>query len=339
MADRSKSSYSGSGGGSKKWNTPPMSRQAWNDTIELLNVWRSHPPADTDCEKLPPLKTVPPETIWSKKHVKEVQDGYLEMCPDHEFTEHDLWEHEIFDEINEAAYDPWCDCEPEKCYASGYTAIIFQSEECMIEYEAIPYPGPVPDPPPTPQYDYYSFATAVKGFGEGIGGSFAIHRLESVSGNWETLYSNSFDCSGDQTQPLPPPVYDSEGYLYRSRYLDKITTYLRCNIPTGFSFVGYAGCIYYDSCSRPPDPPIDYPWPTWTPPSCSSNVDTAYVMERHGVANGPCGTGRVVFVIEAKTGGSWETGLPCRKCCSDGIGFCGLDCDPTQPPCVEDPEA
>jgi hypothetical protein len=321
-----------------KYNVPPMLRISWNDyVIEMCNYFRSHPPKDTECEKLEPIKKVPPETIWSKKHVKEVQDAYIEMCPDAKFTEHDLWEVEIISEFGEAARDPWCNCEPTKCYASAYTAIIFQSEEGSVEYVALPYPGPTPDPPPPLVYDYYSYAIGVTGFGEGIGGTFAIHRLESVSGSWETVYANSFDCKGNQTLPLPPPVYDSEGYLYRSRYTEKSIVYLRCNIPTGYSFVGYAGCVYYDSCSRPPDPPPVYPWPTWTPPSCPSDVDTAYVMERHGVQNGPTGGGSTVFIIEAVPGGSWELGLPCRKCCSDGIGFCGKDCPADEPPCV-DPE-
>jgi hypothetical protein len=314
----------------------PFTRKAWNDIIDLVNLIASEPPQDTNCSPLEPLEQVPPEHIWTTGDVKAVQDKLMEICDENTFDDElTLWRDRIIEEIFTAMEQGWCHCDPKTCYAEAYTTIIKMGAIPMMEYIVLPLPGPAPEPPPPEHFDYYSVGTSITGFGKGIGGTISIERWD---GQWQTVYANSFDCSGNQKQPLPQPSYDEQGNLAHSTVSGNTVVYLRCSLPEGYNVFGFPGCNWGD-CSEPPDPPPVYHYPDWRIPDCPGEVDEAYVKERNGAVDGPSGGAQTIFLLVVTPDGAWAGGLPCRRCCADRIGFCGLDCDPTRVPCVDEEDS
>jgi hypothetical protein len=286
----------------------PFTRKAWNDIIDIVNLIASEPPQDTDCSPLGPLEHVPPEHIWTTGDVKAVQDKLMEICDENTFDDElTLWRDHILEEIATAMAQGWCHCDPEKCYAEGYTTVLSDTSD-IVNYVVTPHgcdqaASPCVPTPPRPHYDYYSVGSSETGFGVGIGGSIVINRIYLTPWGqtvWSTVYANTFDCQGNQTQPIPPPVFDQDGNLVNS-YID----------------------YEYDVCY--PCTLMDGDMPCWIGlPQCPGNP----------WPSGPTGT-RILYVLTKTPGGAWAGGLPCRRCCADGIGFCGKDCDPTKIPCVD----
>lgn len=90
----------------------PFKRSDWNEIIQRVNDVITAPPADTDCDPLPPLDEVDPNHIWSKDDITEVRDALMATCPSISFNaELRLWSQDVLDEIDAAIDQAWCDCE------------------------------------------------------------------------------------------------------------------------------------------------------------------------------------------------------------------------------------
>jgi hypothetical protein len=90
-------------------------RTDWNDIISRVNSLAANPPADTDCEPVPPLSPVGPNHVWTKTDISQVRDKLREICSDTTWSaELRLWTQELVDELNAAIDAGWCNCEPEE---------------------------------------------------------------------------------------------------------------------------------------------------------------------------------------------------------------------------------
>lgn len=326
----------------------PYTREAWNQIIDRVNDLCENPPEDTDCEPIDTLEHVDPEHIWTTGDIDEVRQKLMEICKDNNFEEElDLWKQKIIDEIEEAISQGWCDCEKDECGpASVEETIIYQGTDRYV-YPVVPHHcGEWPSPCPgwgRDHFDYYTPATEVVApWDEGIGGTIQVkRRITRPNGSLvsdDLCYVNHFVCNGSQRTPLPAPRYDEEGDLQNSAKDTEIVTCLACTVYVGGSFVGYCSCQKCWSlprcCATAPTPPVI--WPCWTPPECPCTLDEGYVRGVYG--NPQESNGNTYTFVVRKLPIGFAVPLPCRKCCSDGIGWCDQDDCPGDPICGEEEE-
>lgn len=319
-------------------------RKAWNDIIDRVNELCKNPPEDSDCDPIGELEWVDENHIWTKYDIDQVRNKLTEICKDNKFDEKlRLWSQKVLDEIEEAIATGWCDCNPDLCYADLEVTILYSGvsrETSEVVLHACNEASQCPPSKPG-HVDYYSAGASATGFGIGIGGSIGIQRVEidltgKSRGNTNvTVYANGFNCDGSQKTPIPEPKYDAEGNLRDSDMAFDIIQCLACTVfdPSQWLFwcmctpcwIGLPAC-----CSSNPQPPSIYP--CYDPGPCTCNLDEGHVRGHYGNPQDQ-DTSRVMFVMTKNPRGAWPIGLPCRKCCADGIGYCGKDCPDDDPVC------
>jgi hypothetical protein len=309
-------------------------RENWNNIIQQVNNLAQNP--DPGCAPLAALTEVSPNHIWTKSDITNVRNKLMQICNDNTFiAELRLWTQQIIDEINTAIEAGWCDCA--LCQAEDETYVIFDYEQsCTVRLE--PWDCNEDDPCVIAEgsyFDYYSAAAGVTGFGPGIGGGYSIWRVERKDGVAEqavSVYNNTFDCAGAQTQPMPDPEY-IEGHLTNSVY-GPIDHCFHCTLYTWSCWLMWCSCapcvtgIY--ACCDPPPAPEAYP--------CECDPDGTYGDRNpaYPAAEEDCTHSHHITFEVRKTCYSMfhGAGAPCRKCCTDGIHFCDLLQCPGDPACT-----
>jgi hypothetical protein len=325
----------------------PYTREAWNGIIDRVNDLCENPPEDTDCEPLEPLEHVDPEHIWTTGDIDQVREKLMEICKDNEFEEElDLWRQKTIDEIEEAISAGWCDCEEdEECGPVSLRETILYQGTDRNTYPVVPHYCSAPSDCPSwgrDSFDYYTPATeALSEWDEGIGGTIQVkRRITRPNGSLQSdqlCYTNTFVCDGRQKTPLPAAQYDG-GVLRYSGMATEIPTCLRCSVYSGRSFLGWCACnkcwLGIIGCCNPA--PTAPPYPCWTPPECPCTLDEGYVRSYYG--NPEESNGNTTTFVLRRIPIGFSIPLPCRKCCSDGIGWCDQGDCPGDPECEEDEE-
>jgi hypothetical protein len=307
--------------------------QDWNNIIQQVNDLAQNP--DPGCDPVSPLESVDPPHKWSKADIQQVQDKLKEICKDNTFSaELRLWAQNIIDEINDAIAKGWCGCN--MCQAEDETYIIFDySVPCNVHIEPwdCGQSDPCYPPPQGSYFDYYSAAAGITGFGPSIGGGYSIVRTE-----WRDdepiytsfCYSNTFDCAGNQTLPMPPPVYIG-GELKNSAY-GPIDHCFSCALYRWSCFLWWCSCGTCVVGSLP----CRFPPPASDDQNCDASPNGTYEQNvpEYALAVEDCShTHRITFEVRKHCNEGFHTGAPCRKCCSDGVHFCdNLSC-PGDPAC------
>jgi len=290
----------------------------WNDIIQQVNDLAQNP--DAGCDPIDPLEEVEAPHRWSKTDIQEVQDKLKEICEDNTFADTpDLWKQSIIDEINDAIDLGWCDC---LCQAEDETYIIFSygSHACPEVREWGCYQDNPCIPPAGSYCDWFTPAAAATGFGPGIGGGYQVvlqTYLDDEPPAISFLYSNTFDCAGNQTQPMSEPWRDDDGHLAGSAYADMIIC-RPCSLYKVSCFLWFCSCSKCApgvcSCCTPPIYSLD--------PTCRCVADDNFIQACYG-GDWSCHDYLSVWSIRKYCDESFHgEGEPCRTCCSDGIGFC-----------------
>lgn len=317
--------------------------ESWNKVIQDVNELAQNP--DPGCDPVETLEEVGPDHIWKDEDVEKVRDKLKEICDENEFeAELDYWMRDIIQEISDAIDNGWCGCK--KCQAEDEEIVLFDYKQSCNVY-LYPWTCTKTDPGENPcedfeapggHFDYYTPSTAITGFGEGIGGSIRTRRCFVRGGVFtgcSIVYTNLFDCSGNQELPLPEPQYDGEGHLKNSSYGSLDACY-SCATYYKSCFLWWCMCVACGNtcggrcCEEEPTIGED----------CACPFDEEWAREHcfylKQYEDYYCNLDDPHILFFAKKYAPYEfhgEGAPCRKCCSDGIGFCdNYDC-PGDPAC------
>lgn len=90
-------------------------RSEWNQLISEVNNVRASPPAETDCDPLPPISELAPNTIWRRSHIAQLRQALAETCASIGFGPvPNIWSATILTEIRSQIGKAWCDCDDEE---------------------------------------------------------------------------------------------------------------------------------------------------------------------------------------------------------------------------------
>lgn len=286
-----------------------FTRERWNEIIRQVNDLATNP--DEGCDPVDTLEEVGPNHRWAKSDIRQVHDKLIEICANNSFGEiKNLWLQSTIDEIQDAIDAGWCDCDP--CDVDDETIVLFDQEIPCVNggqqtWGCDQPTSPCADGQPDDiEFDWYSAATALTGFGTGVGGTVAVTRRLQINGtdNTRLLYFNHFNCDGTQQTPLPPPILFGDGTL---RFSSVAPAYY-C---TECTVLGPVVC-FLGFCIQPPC--------VFGIPLCGSEEAEAAAAESEaGYAECLTQTRRVTYTAHKIPG-------ECRECCEDGTGFKPADC-------------
>lgn len=326
----------------------------WNAVIDKVNDERQNQPSlpeDTECDPLDPIDCAEENHVWTKDDVQAVHDAIDEMCPYDWDDIPDYWKKEIIDEIEEALnrdYGGWGDEDDEccfkKCQAEDERVSLFLNEQScsavLLQWECGQWPGPCYNykGDPNGNFDWYSAALGIPGYDSGVGGSISIkfsYMKDGAITSTHWLQTLMFRCDGEGFKSHTPPTYP----LSYSEY-GQLDACFYCGDyqPAGFWIWMYCGyCIIgYDPrhcgqcCEEAPvyliDPTCDCPFNEgWVASNCTTYQAYLDDCAAHSYA-------QWWYADKIASEEFHGEGAPCRKCCSDGEGFCPYDC-PGDPAC------
>lgn len=284
-------------------------RDDWNDIIRQVNELAQNP--DAGCDPVEPLEEVEASHRWSKSDIRQVQNKLKEICDENEFDDvPNLWKQRTVDEINEAIARGWCNCD--KCQADDEIIVLFSAPlpfivdgilvwQCGQTQTGCQPPDPI-------CFDWYSAATAITGFGQGVGGGVQVRRVQKIDGEVvesRFLYSNAFDCAGNQRTPLPTRPVNEDGSLKHAC----ISPSYQCFECTATNEAGVKCNLGLPFCGG----------------EQGAALQAAFEQAVAAVAGK---TSEVIWIaIKLAPQIFHGQGAPCRECCPDGSGFVGSDCE------------